>query len=82
MIMSTIELKERLIDKINHTNDENILAEINRLLELETVKESNDVFIFNEKENADIEEAQLQIKQNQFLTHDESNKEMDEWLGK
>jgi GTP-binding protein EngB required for normal cell division len=82
MIMSTIELKERLIDKINHINDENILAEINRLLELETENESNDVFIFNENEKADIEEAQLQIKHNQFLTHDESNKEIDEWLGK
>ncbi len=69
--MSTIELKERLIDKINHTEDENILAELTRLLNLDT--ESEDIHNFNEKEIQKIEEAQLQIKNGDFLTHDEAN---------
>jgi GTP-binding protein EngB required for normal cell division len=80
--MSTIELKEKLIDKIQHTDDENILAEVNRLLGIETDNESDDVFIFSEDEKIKIEEARLQIKNGDFLTHDEANKEIDEWLEK
>jgi hypothetical protein len=80
--MSTIELKEKLIDKIQHTDDENILAEVNRLLGIETDSESDDVFVFNEAEKIKIEEARLQIKDGNFLTHDEANKEIDEWLEK
>jgi hypothetical protein len=80
--MSTIELKEKLIDKIQHTDDENILAELNRLLGIETDNESDDVFIFDENQKIKIEEARLQIKNGDFLTHDEANKEIDEWLEK
>jgi GTP-binding protein EngB required for normal cell division len=80
--MSTTELKEKLIDKIQHTDDENILAEVNRLLGIETDNESDDVFVFSETEKIKIEEARLQIKNGDFLTHDEANKEIDEWLGK
>ncbi len=80
--MSTVELKERLIDKISHTDNENILAEVNRLLGIETDTEADDVFIFNETEKTKIEEARLQINNGNFLTHDESNKEIEEWLDK
>jgi hypothetical protein len=80
--MSTIELRERLIDKISHTDDENILAEVNRLLGIETESEADDIFIFTEAEKMKIEEARLQIKNGDFLTHDEANKEIDEWLEK
>jgi hypothetical protein len=80
--MSTAELKERLINKISHTDNENILAEVNRLLGIETESEADEVFIFNETEKTKIEEARLQIKNGDFLTHDESNKEIEEWLGK
>lgn len=80
--MSTIELKEKLIDKIQHTDDENILAEVNRLLGIETDNESDDVFIFSEAEKVKIEEARKQIKNGDFLTHDKANKEIDEWLEK
>ncbi len=80
--MSTVELKERLIDKISHTNNEHILAEVNRLLNIETESEADDVFIFYETEKMKIEEARLQIRKGDFLTHDESNKEIDKWLEK
>jgi predicted transcriptional regulator len=80
--MSTIELKEKLIDKIQHIDDENILAEVNRLLGIESESESNDIFVFSEAEKIKIEEARLQIKNGEFLTHEEANKEIDEWLEK
>jgi hypothetical protein len=80
--MSTTELKERLIEKISHTDNENILAEVNRLLNIETESEADDVFVFNESEKTKIEEARLQIKNGDFLTHDQANKDIEEWLGK
>ena len=67
--MSTIELKERLIDKINHTEDENVLAEVNRLLSLDT--ETEEIYHFTETEKIKINEAQLQIKNGDFITHNE-----------
>ena len=69
LIMSTIELKERLIDKINHTEDENVLAEVNRLLSLDT--ETEEIYHFTETEKIKINEAQLQIKNGDFITHNE-----------
>jgi predicted transcriptional regulator len=80
--MSTIELKEKLIDKIQHIDDEYILAEVNRLLAIDSENEIDDIFIFDEKQKEDIEAARLQIKKGEFLTHEEANKEIDEWLEK
>lgn len=78
--MSAIELRERLIEKIQITNDENILEEAYRLLDLET----NDIEIykFSNEQKTEIETYRLQINQGQFLTNEQANKEMDEWLNK
>ena len=43
--MSAIELKKRLIDKIQKTDNENLLGEAYRLLELET--EDTDIYKLN-----------------------------------
>ncbi len=78
--MSAIELRERLIKKIRATNDENILEEAYRLLDLET----NDakIYKFNDDRKTEIGTYRLQITQGQFLTNDQANKEIDEWLNK
>ncbi len=78
--MSAIELKKRLIDKIEKTNDENLLGEAYRLLELET--EDIDIYKLNNEQRRAIETARRQIKSGQFLTDEKSNKEIDEWLNK
>lgn len=78
--MSTIELKKRLIDKIEKTNDENLLGEAYRLLDLET--EDTDIYKLNHEQRKAIEEARQQIKNGQFLTDEKSNKEIDELLNK
>ncbi len=78
--MSAIELKERLIEKIQATNDENILEEAYRLLELETI--DMEIYKFADDLKREIETARLQINQGQFLTNDQANNEIDEWLNK
>ncbi|WKZ59616.1 MAG: hypothetical protein QY309_17365 [Cyclobacteriaceae bacterium] len=78
--MSTVELRKRLIDKIQKTQDERILEEAYRLLDLET--EDIEIYQLNDDQKKAINEARQQIKNGQFLTEEQANKEIDEWLNK
>jgi hypothetical protein len=78
--MSTVELRRRLIDKIQKTENEDLLAEAFRLLELET--EDIEIYNLNDGQRKAIGEARQQINNGQFLTDEQSNKEIDEWLSK
>ena len=78
--MSSIELRRRLIEKIQKTENEDLLAEAYRLLELET--EDIEMYKLNDDQRKAIIEARQQINSGQFLTDDQSNKEIDEWLSK
>jgi len=78
--MSTVELRRRLIDKIQKTENEDLLAEAYRLLELET--EDIEMYKLNDDQRKAISEARQQINSGQFLTDEQSNKEIDEWLSK
>lgn len=78
--MSAIELRERLIEKIRKTTDENILEEAYRLLSLES--NDTDIYKLTNGQKAEIESSKSDIKLGQFLTNDQANKEMDEWLNK
>ena len=78
--MSAVELRKRLIDKIQKTKDERILEEAFRLFELET--EDSEVYRLNDVQKKAVTEARQQIKNGQFLTEEQANKEIDEWLNK
>ena len=76
--MSTSELKKRLIDKIKETDNNNLLEEAFRLLQLES--EDIEAYKLSEDQKNAVNEARQQIKNGQFLTDDEGNKDIDEWL--
>ncbi len=78
--MSTIELRKRLIEKIQKTQDERILEEAFRLLELEN--EDIDIYKLNDDQKKAISEGRQQIKNGEFLTEEKANKEIGEWLNK
>ena len=78
--MSTIELRKLLIEKIQLTDDDKLLEEASRLLEVEI--EESDVYILNDKQKEAIEEGRKQIVKGEYLTDEESDKEIDEWLSK
>ena len=78
--MSTIELRRRLIDKIQKTENGDLLAEAYRLLELETG--DIEMYKLNDDQRKAINEARQQINSGQFLTNEQSNKEIEEWLSK
>lgn len=76
--MSSAELKKRLIGKIQETDNENLLEEAFRLLQMES--EDIEVYKLCEGQKNAANEARQQIKNGQFLTDDEANKDIDEWL--
>jgi hypothetical protein len=77
--MTVIELKKRLIGKINNTNNNEILEEMYRLIENEETDLS--VYKLSTEQNSAIEEAQDQYRKRNIMTNEQADKEIDEWLG-
>jgi hypothetical protein len=78
-IMADTTLKDKLITKIRETDDPVILEEVSRLFELQ---EPESIYHVNENQKKAIDEAQEQIKNNQTLTDEQADKDIDEWLKK
>jgi hypothetical protein len=76
--MSTLELKKRLIDKIQKMDNEILLEEAYRLLGLET--DDIEIYRLSPAQKNVVNEAREQIKKGDFLTEEQANNEIDEWL--
>lgn len=78
--MSTIELRKCLIDKIQNTDNQPSLEEAYRLLQLET--EDIEIYKLSPEQKNIVNESRKQIKSGKFLTNDQADSEIDEWLSK
>lgn len=76
--MTTIEIKRKLIRRINKINDDLLLQEMSHLIDFSM--DESDVYQFTEEENRAVEEAQEGYAKGNFLTEEEANKEVDKWL--
>jgi len=75
--MSTVELRKKLIERISNTDDEKLLEEAFRLLEMNN---DFDIYKLNQNQKEAIEEARGQVKRGKYLADDQANKDIDEWL--
>ena len=71
--MSTLELKQKLIEKIQKTDNNGILEEAYRLLELES--NDSEVYQLNTEQLSAVAEAREQIRQGKFLTDTQADKD-------
>ena len=78
--MSVAELKQRLIEKISKTDDESLLEDIYSLIEVD--EQVGTLYHLSDSQLVKIENAQQEIKEGNFFTNEEVDKEIDEWLGK
>ena len=78
--MSTTEIKNRLIDKIKSTKNQDLLEEIYRLLELEY--DDLEVLELSEEQKKAIIKGQSDIKKGKTLTNKQADSEIDQWLSK
>ena len=76
--MSGIELKEKLINSINKTDNEELLHEVYRLLEIEN--DDIEIYKLSDEQRAAIALAQQKIKNGEFVTNQEADNEIEEWL--
>lgn len=78
--MKTVEIKKKLINEINSSTNKNLLEELYNYLNQE-----NDIQItykLSKDQNAAIQEARTQIKTGKYLTNEQANQEIEEWLNK
>lgn len=78
--MTTNELKHKVIDKINALDDDGLLKDLIRLIEDST--DDNEIYCLSDNHKKAINIAIDQIEKGDYLTNEQSNKEIDEWLKK
>ena len=78
--MSSLELKQKIIEKIESIEDDNLLAEIYRTLEISQA-DSGD-FILTPAMRSALDEGLEDVKNGRVISNDEANKEIDEGLSK
>jgi len=78
--MTVIELKKRLINKISHSKNTDILEKMYRLIANEEADDT--IYELSDEQISAVEEAQKQFKNGQFLNSEQANKNIDEWLEK
>lgn len=78
--MSTLELRKKVIEKIGKIENEDLLNEVNRLIDIEA--SDFEVYELNDEEKQAIMEAENQIKNGEILTDEEAKKDIAKWLKK
>jgi len=78
--MKTHELKAKLISSINSTENQHILEEISKILEIE--QQDIEPIKLNELQKKLLSISLKQVKNGEYLTDEEANKDIDEWFNK
>jgi RNA polymerase-binding transcription factor DksA len=78
--MTTKELKHTVIDKVKELEDDNLLNDLIKLIDDNSI--DNDIYQLSDNHKAAIDIAIKQIENGDYLTNEQSNKEIDEWLNK
>ena len=76
--MRTIEIRQRLIEEINSSNNKNLLEEMYNFFSKDNATES--VYKLSKVQKLATEKGREQIKNGQSFTNDEVNLEIDKWL--
>lgn len=78
--MSTIELKKRVISRLQKTDNSGLLEEVYRLINLD--ERNLEVYKVSALQKQAILKGKKDIEAGMFLTEERANKEADEWLKK
>jgi len=78
--MSNIELKNKVIERLEKVNQPHLLEEILNLIEIETRNE--EVFIIPEEHKADLEISLKQLKDGKTVSNEVVNERVQKWLYK
>lgn len=81
--MNTVALRKKIIGQIESTENINLLNDIQKLLGIEGSKiEDTPYYHLNERQKKAVSAAREEIKNGKYLTNEEANRDMDQWLNK
>ncbi len=75
--MNTSDLKIDLIQRITQLKEPGIIAELQKLLDFEL---ASDEYILTDSQKDRIAEGQEEYKQSAFLTDEQANQDIEQWL--
>jgi hypothetical protein len=75
--MTTKDLKERVIDKVSKLDDVALLIDIMNLID---DKADNRLYRLSDEHKAAIDTAINEIEEGDYLSNEQANKRIDEWL--
>ena len=78
--MTTIEMKNQVIGKTNQLTDNELLMDVYKRLKDSLV--DSETYRLSDNHKVAIDTAINQINNGDFLTSEQANKEIDEWLNK
>ena len=78
--MSTGEMRQQLIEKIKTIEDDNILEEVYRILEVGTTEIEQ--IVLSEAQKKLIDEGLADIEKGNYLSNEDANNEIEKWLKK
>ncbi len=76
--MTITEIKKSIIDKVNEVNDDRILEEAYRILQMTSVETKG--YVFSKLQRASLDAIDLEMDKGDFVTHEQSEIDLDEWL--
>lgn len=79
-VMTIQDLKHKLITRINQSKDNQLLEEMYRLLADDD--SDTDILELSKEQAETVEQAQREYRNGQFLSQEQADKEIDEWLDK
>lgn len=78
--MTVKDLKQKLITRIDQSENRELLEEMYRLIANDETDGS--IYELSEEQIKAVEEGLLQYKEGKFLTDDQADKDINEWLNK
>ena len=77
--MASSDIKSKLIEEINSSSNQDLLEELYRFFNLDNATEKS-VYELSDTQKQAITEAREEINNGNYLTNDQANQDIDEWL--
>ena len=78
--MTIQELRHKLIDKVSKLDDDSLLNDLIKLIDNNEI--DNEIYELSDNHKKAIKKAIDQIENGDYLTNEQSNKQINEWLNK
>jgi len=76
--MTITEIKKEILERVNQLDDDWVLEEVYRILQAPF--ESKEKFVFSQVQKDSLDAIEKEIDNGQYVTHEQSEKDLDEWL--